>query len=149
MSDVSSLPSWLVAMNLWTAGLLAVALLADILLARRVRPAWRIMLYLPVLVRVVMPVEWRSPIAPIGWFAADDVAPAVAPAVDALPLVSSTMTLPASEPAVALGVDGLALAVLLVWVAGALILLAGFARAHRRLRAALVVSTPARERAAR
>ncbi|HEY6459369.1 MAG TPA: M56 family metallopeptidase, partial [Polyangiaceae bacterium] len=52
------LARWLLAMNLWTAALLAGALLLDVALARRARASWRIALYLPIALRLALPLSW-------------------------------------------------------------------------------------------
>lgn len=50
-----SLLSWCLATNLSTLALLLIAAIADVALARRVQAAWRLCLYLPVLLRVIIP----------------------------------------------------------------------------------------------
>ncbi|MBL8764597.1 MAG: M56 family metallopeptidase [Phycisphaerae bacterium] len=50
-------------MNAWCLLLFGGAILLDHLLARRVAASWRICLYLAVLVRLVLPVDWTSPLA--------------------------------------------------------------------------------------
>lgn len=47
--------NWSLATILETAILLALAVAADLLLAKRVRPAWRIALYLPIFLRLILP----------------------------------------------------------------------------------------------
>src|SRR3954451_19466435 len=49
-----------------TTALLGVALLLDGLLARRVRASLRLFLYLAVLLRALIPLEWGSPLALFG-----------------------------------------------------------------------------------
>lgn len=71
MSDVlpslssfgESLLSWCLAANLSTVILLAAALIADVALSRRLAASWRIALYLPVLLRVLIPLDmtWAVP----------------------------------------------------------------------------------------
>ncbi|HEY8087568.1 MAG TPA: M56 family metallopeptidase [Polyangiaceae bacterium] len=58
-----ALSRWLLAVNAWTLALLAGALLLDRLLARRTRASWRMALYLPVALRVVLPFSWTIPVA--------------------------------------------------------------------------------------
>jgi beta-lactamase regulating signal transducer with metallopeptidase domain len=58
-----SLASWLAAMNLWTLALLAGALLLDRALARRARASWRIALYAPIALRLLLPLSWSIPVA--------------------------------------------------------------------------------------
>lgn len=55
--------SWVLATNLSTLALLAGAVVLDLLLARRLSPAWRIAFYLPVFFRVLVPphVTWTVP----------------------------------------------------------------------------------------
>jgi Zn-dependent protease with chaperone function len=50
--------AWLGTMNMWTLVLLAGALALDHLLARRVRASWRIALYAPLALRLVIPSGW-------------------------------------------------------------------------------------------
>ncbi len=57
-----SLITWLGTANVWAAVLLAGALVVDRLSARRVRASWRIALYLPIVLRLVLPVSWSIPI---------------------------------------------------------------------------------------
>jgi beta-lactamase regulating signal transducer with metallopeptidase domain len=52
-----------VALNFWTALLLGGAMALDRALARRARASWRLALYAPVGLRVLLPVDWRLPIA--------------------------------------------------------------------------------------
>jgi hypothetical protein len=54
------LATWLLPVNAWTAALLAAALLVDRALARRVRASLRIALYVPVVLRVVVPFSWSA-----------------------------------------------------------------------------------------
>jgi hypothetical protein len=49
-----SLVAWVRVMTLWTAALLAGAIVLDTLLARRVRAAWRVALYAPIALRVLL-----------------------------------------------------------------------------------------------
>ncbi len=50
-------------LNFWTAALLAGALVLDRALARHARAAWRIALYLPVGLRVLVPLDWSIRLA--------------------------------------------------------------------------------------
>ncbi|HEX3344265.1 MAG TPA: M56 family metallopeptidase, partial [Polyangiaceae bacterium] len=50
-------------LEMWTAALLLGALAVDRALARRARASFRIALYAPVALRVVLPLDWRIPIA--------------------------------------------------------------------------------------
>ncbi len=51
------------ALEIWTAVLLAVALVLDRALARRARASWRIALYAPVALRVLVPLDWNLRLA--------------------------------------------------------------------------------------
>ena len=53
---------WALWMNVWCAAMLAAAVIADQLLARRVAPTWRILLYLAVFVRIALPLSLETPI---------------------------------------------------------------------------------------
>jgi hypothetical protein len=57
-----ALPRWLVEMTVTTGLLLAAALAVDRLLERRVSAALRLFLYLPILLRPVLPVDWTTPL---------------------------------------------------------------------------------------
>jgi beta-lactamase regulating signal transducer with metallopeptidase domain len=54
---------WLLLMNAWTAGLLLGAFLLDRALAKRARASWRLALYAPVALRLLLPLSWRIPLA--------------------------------------------------------------------------------------
>jgi len=54
---------WLVTMNAWTGGLLVGAFLLDKALAGRARASWRLALYAPVALRLLLPLSWRIPLA--------------------------------------------------------------------------------------
>ena len=58
-----TLASWLLAVNVWTALLLAFAVVADWALARRARASVRIALYAPVALRVLVPLSWSISLA--------------------------------------------------------------------------------------
>ncbi len=51
------------ALNVLTAALLGGALVLDRALSRRVQASWRIALYAPVALRVVLPLDWSVPVA--------------------------------------------------------------------------------------
>ena len=55
--------SWAAAMFAWTTLLLALGLLADLALGAKVRPAWRMLFYAPVALRLIIPLHWQSPLA--------------------------------------------------------------------------------------
>ena len=96
-----ALASWLLAVNAWTAVLLAFAVVADRALARRARASVRIALYAPVALRVLVPLSWSMSLAH---------APRVATLLTPLALVPSS--LPAAT--------GLAPAPLVTWHAALL-----------------------------
>jgi beta-lactamase regulating signal transducer with metallopeptidase domain len=54
---------WLLSMNAWTGGLLVGALLLDRALASRARASWRLALYAPVGLRLLLPLSWKIPLA--------------------------------------------------------------------------------------
>jgi beta-lactamase regulating signal transducer with metallopeptidase domain len=58
-----ALAGWLLPVNVWTAALLACALLFDRLLARHTRASLRIALYAPVALRALLPLSWSLPLA--------------------------------------------------------------------------------------
>ncbi len=58
-----SLWTWLAPTYAWTAALLVGALLIDRVLARRARAAWRIALYAPIALRLLLPLSWKIPLA--------------------------------------------------------------------------------------
>lgn len=49
--------NWLVSMNAWTAGLLVGAFLLDKALAERARASWRLALYAPIGLRLLLPLS--------------------------------------------------------------------------------------------
>ncbi|HEX8793549.1 MAG TPA: M56 family metallopeptidase [Polyangiaceae bacterium] len=53
---------WVLVMNAWTAGLLVGALLLDRALAKRARASWRLALYAPVGLRLLLPPSWKIPL---------------------------------------------------------------------------------------
>lgn len=55
--------SWAAAMFAWTTLLLALGLLADLALGAKVRPAWRMLFYAPVALRLLIPLHWQNPLA--------------------------------------------------------------------------------------
>lgn len=54
---------WLLTVNAWTAGLLAGAFLLDKALGKRARASWRVALYAPVGLRVLLPPSWNISLA--------------------------------------------------------------------------------------
>jgi beta-lactamase regulating signal transducer with metallopeptidase domain len=58
-----ALAAWLLPVNAWTAALLVCALLLDRALARRARASLRIALYVPVALRVLVPLSWSLHVA--------------------------------------------------------------------------------------
>jgi Zn-dependent protease with chaperone function len=57
------LVAWLGTMNKWTAVLFVGALALDHLFARRVRASWRVALYAPLALRVLLPTSWTLSVA--------------------------------------------------------------------------------------
>jgi beta-lactamase regulating signal transducer with metallopeptidase domain len=57
-----TLVGWLLSVNAWTALLLALAMVVDRALARRALASFRILLYVPVALRVLVPLSWSIPI---------------------------------------------------------------------------------------
>lgn len=55
--------SWGAAMFAWSALLLALGLLADLALGAKVKPAWRMLFYAPVALRLALPLHWQTPLA--------------------------------------------------------------------------------------
>lgn len=78
---------WVLWMNLWTAMLLAGALLLDRAFRRRISASWRLVLFLTVLVRLFVPVSAHSPIGafagPWPTYVSDAAAVPAVPAMDA------------------------------------------------------------------
>lgn len=145
---LDELPRWLLAMNLWTAALLGVAVVLDRLLARRVRAAWRIALYATVVLRLALPADWHSPFGALG-----DSRPSVAvastmgaPSADlAVPVLTdpSTATLDAA-PSVATSGPRLGDILFILWCSIATTLLGVVALRHRALARRLVSCERAR-----
>jgi TolA-binding protein/Zn-dependent protease with chaperone function len=100
------LPTWVAWISLWTAGLLVGAVLADRLLRRHVRPAWRIALYAAVFLRVALPTDWASPLSlvpdtPSPVLAADQGPALIEPEPPVLLSVGRDYTTSAETPALA------------------------------------------------
>jgi biopolymer transport protein ExbD/Zn-dependent protease with chaperone function len=119
-----------VPMTLTTGLILAGAWLVDRALARRVSAAWRLLPYGVVLVRLLLPAGWQSP---LGLFPGSAGPPPVAPGEPVFVLVDAAVVpaAPTWGPGAWLG---------LAYAAGVLALLARFAvarwRLHRQLRGA-------------
>ncbi|MBX3403163.1 MAG: M56 family metallopeptidase [Phycisphaeraceae bacterium] len=132
-----SMLRWVGWMNIVCGLLLVGALAADRLLARRVAPAWRMLLYAAVLVRVALPASTPSPIG---------LAPASVsemsitlrdmPAGPGTASLSRHETPAATAPAIAGTRRSALLFVLPVYVLGASVLLAAWWVGARRLHAA-------------
>jgi beta-lactamase regulating signal transducer with metallopeptidase domain len=58
-----ALAAWLLPVNAWTAALLVCAVLLDRVLARRARASLRIALYVPIALRVLVPLSWSLHVA--------------------------------------------------------------------------------------
>ena len=61
-----AVPGWVVRANVEALVLLAGVALADVLLARRVSASWRMMLYVLVPLRVLVPFAWPGAMAMVG-----------------------------------------------------------------------------------
>lgn len=139
-------PTWLLWMTLWTAGLLAVAWLMDWALRRVAEPGLRMALYLVVLIRVALPVDWQTP---VGVFDGPTSTQATMPAVSDVPATGEPFVIAtestASAPVVASAarpIDALGLGILSVYLAGALGLLVVVYRRMRRTGEVLGQSKP-------
>jgi Zn-dependent protease with chaperone function len=123
---------WLVTMNAWTAGLLVGAFLLDKGLAGRARASWRLGLYAPVALRLLLPLSWRIPLAH---------APRVVTLLTPLPqgLLPPSTGLPVHAPAFTWSA-----ALVVAYVVVALVIIAVRLRAYlslrRELRSARVAS---------
>lgn len=128
---------WVVWMNIVCGVLLVGALAADRLLARRIAPAWRMLLYAAVLARIALPIGTVSPIglAPAGaanvTITLSDASqnPAAASAAQS-EAVTTTASEPANSPYSALQL------VLPIYLLGVTVLLAAWWVGARRLHAA-------------
>lgn len=56
------LVAWVVWMNLWCAAIVIAAIIADRVLAARIAPSWRMLLYAAVFARLVLPIGLQTPI---------------------------------------------------------------------------------------
>lgn len=139
------LPAWLWEITLWTGAAWLVARGLDGLLRRHMAPAWRLPLYAVVLVRLLLPLEWQSPLTVLPQPSSSPVvmvSPSLAAPRGDLPLL-------ATDPPARLGAEGLApiaseptsdrsipwgLLVLLAWLAGSTMLLLRLMLHHRGLR---------------
>lgn len=129
--------SWIASMNAWVAALFVLAFALDRLLASRVSAAWRVLLYVPLLVRLLVPG---------GWVITVPVESAPTPSAIATEVVTATTpatTIPfavAREPQLALSWAAL---LPLVYAVGAAILALRWHRERRRLQAILRASSDA------
>lgn len=155
MADLSSLLTWIGAMNLWTLALFGAALCADRLFARLVRPAWRALLFLPVLVRLALPVDCHSPLAAVSIEpdarerSSSPAEIAGSPLGPSAPvLISSVSREPAPVPLASAGrmPSSTDARVGTVWLGGTLVLLLGMLWYRLRLRRTIVQGRPARPR---
>ena len=140
--------AWLVG---WTAALWAGARLADRALHRTVDPAVRTLLYLPVLIRAILPAHWGTPVGP---WPAPATGPALGTALDA-PLAAA-LDAPPLSPSLAIepGPAGLLASLtapgapwaLIAWGAGvaaiAAVVVARRRRLDRRLHLGSVATDP-------
>ncbi len=101
MSSLSALwntpeAQWLVAVSLLSGGVFVVVRFADALLARIVGPRARMVLYSLVLVRLLLPVDWTSPVGLLGGGQASVAAATATPAAAApsIALEAPTIAVP-------------------------------------------------------
>ena len=155
---------WLLTITLWTGALLLVARVFDHGLRRHVSAAWRLPLYGLVLARLLLPLQWESPLSPLAAFTVEGseattaVASATAVSTEAPPLIelgapalirdsatastaSTSTASTATQPPAALLPWGLV--VLRAWVVGAVVLLGRLVRDHARLRELAARARPA------
>jgi beta-lactamase regulating signal transducer with metallopeptidase domain len=134
------LASWLMLMNAWTAALLAGALLLDRLLASRTRASWRIALYAPVVLRLLLPPAWKIPLAH-----APSVVTLLTPVPDALPPPERALAAAPSvtwQAALVVGYAAVALVLAFVRVRARLRLRRELAHARPVLGRSLTASAP-------
>lgn len=133
---------WVVWMNIVCGLLLVGALAADRLLARRVAPAWRMLLYAAVLARVALPVSTPSPIglAPAAGAEMSITLRDIPAGSEAAPL-SQPETHAATAPVIAGTQLSALMFVLPVYVLGVSVLLAAWWVGARRLHAAAARAT--------
>ncbi len=123
------LVAWVRVMTLWTAALLAGAIVLDTLLARRVRAAWRVALYAPIALRVLLPQSWTFVLRH---------APQMLTILTPRPLDLAPSPTHAA-PLPSLGLAGVAL---LAYAAVALTIAFVLVRARQRMRARIASATP-------
>lgn len=132
-----SLWAWIASMNAWVAALFVLAFALDRLLASRVSAAWRVLLYVPILVRLLVPGGWVITV-PV------EVASTLAPiATEVVTATTPATTIPiavAREPQLALSWAAI---LPLAYAAGAVILALRWHRERRRLQAILRASSDA------
>jgi beta-lactamase regulating signal transducer with metallopeptidase domain len=130
-----SLWAWIASMNAWVAALFVLAFAVDRLLASRVSAAWRVLLYVPILVRLLVPGAWviTIPVAvsPTAVAVAPEVVTSAAPATPALGVG-------VSEPRLVLSWTAL---LPLAYAAGAALLALRWRRERRRLQEILGASS--------
>jgi len=119
--------------SLFTLGLLAGAALLDTLCRSRVRASWRLLLYVPVLARAVLPAGWMTP---LGALRAHTGAPLAN-------LGGGTHFQFVGEGGASI-VSTWKVALALVWAVGTIALIAAWALAQWRLSRALASAKPAR-----
>jgi beta-lactamase regulating signal transducer with metallopeptidase domain len=155
------IPAWLWLVTLWTGAAWLVARTLDGLLRRQLAPAWRIPLYAVVLVRLLLPLDWSSPLSPLP-------SPSPAQATNAAPaqgVAGAEALRPSpSEPPVLIGsaapaelaavgemaaapTGGWGVLVLLAWLVGSALLLGRLALQRGRLRRLALACAPAPARA--
>jgi beta-lactamase regulating signal transducer with metallopeptidase domain len=136
MSELSRLGGALVSawgpISLFTLALLAGAALLDLACRRRVRASWRLMFYLPVLARALLPAGWSTPLGALRAHGAQ-LSPGAAGGHFQFVGEGTAAAVPSWKALVAL-----------LWLAGAAALILAWAIAQWRLSRALATAKPAR-----
>ncbi len=160
-----AVPAWLLVITAWTGAIWLVARGADRLLRRRVSAAWRMPLYGLVLVRLLLPVDWASPLSLMS-LTAPTPSPATTTSAPTLVELGEVPLLglpPASSTAAAsttvavapvIGAEpsvsrtpraawGWGSALMLAWALGTLVIAASVTRGASALRRLVAAATPA------
>ncbi|MEM7157815.1 MAG: M56 family metallopeptidase [Myxococcota bacterium] len=154
------LVSWLLTITVWTGALLLVARALDHALRRHVSAAWRLPLYGLVFVRLLLPLQWESPLSPLTAFTEPASASAmittsataaatpelielstpalIGTSATTTPVAASSVSTPSSPTPLPWG-----LLVLLAWLGGTAVLLVRLARDRVRLHELTADSRPA------
>jgi beta-lactamase regulating signal transducer with metallopeptidase domain len=130
--------AWVGQMNLWTAGLFVLAFALDRLLASRVAAGWRVLLYVPILLRLALPagVGITLPLLPSIGAEPIGAAPAVAT------LMTASADSAAAAPAVAATI-GWSTLVPIGYLVGLLLLARRWRSEAKRLQSIMAASDPA------